>query len=149
MKRWRKSKQRRCGRILNRTRSQETTSRSNRVLDRDRLERCGADIVEERLVAVKQLLSDSVDAHVANAFRKECNLMALLQKDGISHENLIQMLFCCWDRELLMLIEFCELGTVNDALSLNATADNHDDNYGSPWRLEWLAVWSTCIQENL
>ena len=48
--------------------------------------------------------------------------MARLQKDGTSHENLIQMIFCCWDRELLMLIEFCELGTLDDALSMSATA---------------------------
>ena len=52
-------------------------------------------------VAAKRLHSKDVSHITAAAFRKECNLMALLQKGGMSHPNLIQMLFaagiasCC------------------------------------------------------
>ncbi len=67
-------------------------------------------------VAVKRLLGDHVNKHTTRAFRNECNLMARMQKNGISHENLVQMVFCCWDRELLLLLEFCELGSLTDVL---------------------------------
>ena len=80
---------------------------------------------------MKQLLSHTVDAHVVDAFRTECNLMALLQKDGISHENLVQMLFCCWDRELLMLIEFCDVGTLDDALRMRTDVNDRGDGLWS------------------
>ena len=69
-------------------------------------------------VAVKQLHSKDVSHITAAAFRKECNLMALLQKGGTSHPNLIQMLFCCWDRELLLMLEYCELGSLESVYML-------------------------------
>ena len=65
-------------------------------------------------VAVKQLHSKDISQITAAAFRKECNLMALLQKGGMSHPNLVQMLFCCWDRELLLMLEYCELGSLEN-----------------------------------
>ena len=40
--------------------------------------------------------------------------MAKLQENGVCHSNLVQMIFCCWDRELLMLLEFCAVGSMSD-----------------------------------
>ena len=69
-----------------------------------------------KTVAVKILSSQKADEKTASTFRKECNLMATLQKNGISHENIIQMLFLCWDGELLMMLEFCHLGSLEDIM---------------------------------
>ena len=68
-------------------------------------------------VAAKRLLDDSVNERTMRIFRDECNLLAQLQRDGVSHKNLTQMLFCCWDRELLLLIEFAKLGSLDILLA--------------------------------
>ena len=69
-----------------------------------------------KVVAVKRLKGNSVNEYVASRFRRECNLMAHLQKNGTSHANLVQMIFCCWDRELLMGLEYCENGSLQNIL---------------------------------
>ncbi len=44
--------------------------------------------------------------------------MAELQgTKGVSHPNLVQMRFCCWEQELILVLEYFELGSLNDVLN--------------------------------
>ena len=73
-------------------------------------------------VAAKKLwLDEGNETEDVLQFREECNLMAKLQSGGVSHKNLVQMLFVCWESELLLLLEFHELGDV--AAILHAARD--------------------------
>ena len=87
-------------------------------------------------VAVKQLHSKDISQITAAAFRKECNLMALLQKGGMSHPNLVQMLFCCWDRELLLMLEYCELGSLENLYILAMETPESSVSRALTWRRE-------------
>ena len=68
-----------------------------------------------REVAVKRVID--VNERTIRAFRRECNIMSKLQVEGTSHPNLVQMLFCSWDCELLLLLELCHKGTLRDILA--------------------------------
>ena len=87
-------------------------------------------------VAAKRLHSKDVSHNTAAAFRKECNLMALLQKGGMSHPNLIQMLFCCWDRELLLMLEYCELGSLESLYTLAMETPESSVSRALTWERE-------------
>ncbi len=105
-----------------------------------------------RTVAVKRLKNDDFASAEASArdFRKECNIMANLQKNGQSHENLVQMMFVCWDKDLLLVLDFCELGGLDDVLKTcldestrNLTWNNTDDGAGA------LLLWSRAIASGM
>ena len=40
----------------------------------------------------------------------------LQQKGGVSHKNLVQMLHCCWEGEMMILLPFYELGSLHSLL---------------------------------
>ena len=92
------------------------------------------------IVAVKRILSNQVDARTVREFRKECNLMAKLQKRGISHINLVQMKFCCWDDELLLCLEFCALGDLCNILDDTTFHLSWEDEFSSAGALATLCL---------
>ena len=48
-------------------------------------------------VAIKKMyVSDVKDKDAIESFKRECEIMAELQKNGASHPNIVQMLYC-WD----------------------------------------------------
>ena len=68
-------------------------------------------------VAVKKVLWGGDFESAASVYRKEALVMAQIQGEhGISHGNLVQMLHCCWEKELLIVIEFFELGSLDGML---------------------------------
>ena len=69
-------------------------------------------------VAIKKI--STINKERIEAFQRECNLMAEIQHNGFAHPNLVQMRFCSWDRELLLILEYCELGALDDALDAEA-----------------------------
>ena len=75
-----------------------------------------------RRVAVKRTLCASVSEAVISDFRNECTMMAKLQANGKAHPYLVQMLFCSWDKELILCLEFCELGGLDAVLEKESAA---------------------------
>ena len=68
-------------------------------------------------VAIKKFTSGTEFESALDTFSKEALVMALLQGDlGISHPNLVQMVHCCWEGELLLLLDYYPLGSLGDAL---------------------------------
>ena len=68
-------------------------------------------------VAIKKMFIKSSAAEAAiQSFREECLSMAKLQIDGVSHPNLVQMLYCCWTSSLMLLMEYHPLGSLRDAV---------------------------------
>ena len=45
-----------------------------------------------------------------------CAVARLQQKDGVSHKNLVQMLHCCWEGEMMIVLPFYELGSLRAIL---------------------------------
>ena len=43
--------------------------------------------------------------------------MANLQADGVAHPNIVQMLYCCWDTELLLCLAYYHRGSLHDILA--------------------------------
>ena len=73
-------------------------------------------------VAIKRLVNFKTHSDAAAEFRQECNMLAILQQGGLSHENICQMRFCCWEKEFLLLSEYCKLGDLAHVLECE---DNH------------------------
>ena len=68
-------------------------------------------------VAVKRAVPEELDHYLIELFREECVLMANLQRNkGISHPNLVQMLHCCWENEMLLILEYCEMGSLDEVM---------------------------------
>ena len=72
------------------------------------------------VVAAKKLcLQEGSEVNDVVRFRDECNMMAELQKcGGKSHDNLVQMLFVCWEAELLLLLSYYELRDLDSILNI-------------------------------
>jgi len=69
-------------------------------------------------VAVKRAIPVEINRYVIQKFREECVLMATLQRNkGMSHPNLVQMLHCCWENEMLIVLEFCQMGSLDAVLT--------------------------------
>ena len=69
--------------------------------------------------AIKKVYVKSAnDIGAIENFKAECMLMAKLQVDGTSHSNLVQMINCCWEAELLLIIDYYQLGSLDDVLEL-------------------------------
>ncbi len=83
-------------------------------------------------VAAKRIMGDCLNKHTANAFRNECNVMAQLQKNGMAHKNIIHMLFVCWENELLLVLELCEIGALDEML-LSFAAKDHEERPSLLW----------------
>ena len=56
------------------------------------------------------------DVASVDRFRSECTIMAKLQSGGISHPNIVQMMYCCWKSSLMLVLEFYELGSLRETL---------------------------------
>ena len=74
------------------------------------------------------------DINAIEMYKKECLVMARLQQSGgIAHPNIIQMNHCCWQGELLLLLEYCPLGSLDDLI---VAALNGNDAFvqGLQWK---------------
>ena len=64
-------------------------------------------------VAIKKMYVRGVnDAAAIESFKRECEIMAELQKNGASHPNIVQMLYCCWTSTLMLMLEYHPLGSL-------------------------------------
>ena len=72
----------------------------------------------EKDVAIKKFsVRNNMYAATEN-FMSEALMMATLQGDvGVSHPNLVQMLYCCWNAQLLIVYEYFPLGSVDALIS--------------------------------
>lgn len=107
-------------------------------------------------VAVKRLLSHRVDENETTKFREEALMMAKLQSnakfavDGKlrSHRNLVQMLHCCWTGEMMIVLPFYELGSMDDALqAISAGMKGYEDHDAKvTWHKDGaLSAWALGI----
>ncbi len=79
----------------------------------------------DRDVAIKKIVAGTEFETELTTFRKEAHMMALLQGSlGISHANLVQMLHCCWEDELLLLLEYFPEGSLADLLERKAVTED-------------------------
>ena len=70
-------------------------------------------------VAIKKMyVSDVKDKDAIESFKRECEIMAELQKNGASHPNIVQMLYCCWTSSLMLMLEYHPLGSLREVLDL-------------------------------
>ena len=68
-------------------------------------------------VAVKKLRVGDVDNFTICRFRDECLLMADLQDNlNLGHDNVIRMVSVCWDKELLLIIEYADMGSLDSVV---------------------------------
>ena len=67
-------------------------------------------------------------------FRKEALMMATIQGDaGVSHPNLVQMLHCSWDGELLIVLEYFPWGSLKDVFESQNGSDEDDVGEAFQW----------------
>ena len=64
--------------------------------------------------AIKTMRSSSVTQMDAERFRSEIELMAKLQENGGGHPNVVQLMYCCYEKELMICLEFCRVGSIED-----------------------------------
>ena len=68
-------------------------------------------------VAIKKMHVHGEDDMVSiDRFRSECVIMAKLQSGGMSHPNIVQMIYCCWKSSLMLMLEYYPLGSLCEAL---------------------------------
>ena len=72
------------------------------------------------MVAVKKsYLGTERDCLWVEKFRRECSLHAKMQMNGESHPNIVQMVYCCWEQSLLLMLHYHPLGSLLDVLSIS------------------------------
>ena len=81
-----------------------------------------------KIVAIKKIIQESVSESSSKAFFGELRVMAILQENGICHRTSFKCTFCSWDRDMMMVIEFCEIGALDDVLSADARRSNEKRN---------------------
>ena len=70
-------------------------------------------------VAIKKMYVSGVnDKDAIESFKRECEIMAELQKNGASHPNIVQMLYCCWTSTLMLMLDYHPLGSLREVLDL-------------------------------
>ena len=68
-------------------------------------------------VAIKKMyVGGEDDVASIDRFRGECVIMAKLQTGGVSHPNIVQMMYCCWKSSLMLMLEYYELGSLCETL---------------------------------
>ena len=89
------------------------------------MERSGWEIaVAEKWRLKKFVAHGDVQMREIENFKRECFVMARLQKDGVSHPNIVQMLHCCWKSSLLLILDYYVLGSLREVLDVDIRMPN-------------------------
>ena len=81
-------------------------------------------------VAIKMMfMKNDVDADAVEMFRKECTMMARLQRNGVSHPHIAQMVYCCWENGLFLVLDYYPLGALRDVVEV---AKVNPNTFGEP-----------------